>query len=212
MSLIADDPMLMAMQNPSIKWGDLFWPDIQRMEEERYNNLPKIGHRKDIWVNFPVHVIPVGFDKDGHELHKIVWNKKCEYSDALEMEMLQAIQRCDRWTVHYSEDKNILAVLRMKQVGNHARSEDVCFHTKPRELKTIQDISKHYPVVWTMLPDNTIGLSIHRKNVSNFMKRKGYNCLNEVVNNLYTAIQANKSWRILDGSGIHFMRIQITAE
>jgi len=207
MSLV-NDPILQAMDDPSVRWGDLFWPDIQRMEAEANAKLPKLQQRKDIWLNYPVHVIPIGFDNEGHELHKVVWNTSLIGNTAeIESKLLRALQLSSKWTLIYSEDKHIITILRMNKSGS-SRSQDVVV-SAVRPLEHIKDISNRYPVVWEKLDNNLYGISVHRTRLNEFMRLKGYNCLSEIINSLYSSILLNVNWKILDGAGRHFLRIKV---
>jgi len=207
MSLL-NDPILQAMDNPSVRWGDLFWPDIQRMEAEADAKLPKLQQRKDIWLNYPVHVIPIGFDKEGHELHKVVWNTSLTTPNVdTESQLLRALHLSNKWTLLDFDDQSIITILRMNKSGLF-RGEDVVV-SEIRPLESIKEISNRYPVNWKQLDTNEYGISIHRKRLNDFMRLKGYNCIHEIVNSLYSSILLNPNWKILHGAGNHFLRIYV---
>jgi hypothetical protein len=155
-----------------------------------------------------VHVIPIGFDNEGHELHKVVWNTRIiGYTAEIESKLLRALRLSSTWTLTYPDDKNIIAILRMNKCVS-SRSQDIIV-SAVHPLEHIKDISKHYPVVWKKLDNNLYGISIHRKRLNEFMRLKGYNCLSDIINSLYSSILLNLNWKILDGAGRHFLRIKV---
>jgi hypothetical protein len=190
------------MNDPSKKWGDIFWKDIQEMEHAEMAAIPKLVYRKDIWTNFPVHVIPLGSDENGAECHKIVWNRNRLESEiqnvarsTIESRLMKALKNSERWTVHPSRSTDSLATICMK-FKNATNSEDIS-HQQIPTLKHIYDIKKYFPVVWHQLEPNMYGLSFHLKNLENYGKRKGLENRNTMIVQMLQALQSSTAWRVL---------------
>jgi len=164
------------------------------------STAPALVFRKDIWKNFPVHVIPLGSDETGAECHKIVW-KRDQYSSTTLEQLITALKASDRWTVHVPLSPDAICTIRMKFRGVQPRSEDTfAKYTALPTLRTLDDLKMHYPVVWKEVPSergNVYALTLHKRRLLDVIRRKKYDCFLETMESLYNALKMSTSWRIL---------------
>lgn len=209
MEPLLNDSFLQTMNNLSKSWGDMFWNEIQELEAKENEKLPKLVHRRDIWMNFPVHVIPQGFNSNAQQIHNIVWNKNKlieSEKNTIESELIRALRLSESWTVHNTP--NTIAQICMKKQGFHRRSEDVPIKYKKAELKSLNDICFHYPVVWKQISPSIYGLELHKKRVQEYVSRKGFYCIHENLSDLIDILKKNSKWSIIPGDTKYFLYLQ----
>lgn len=167
---------------------------------------PVLVFRKDIWKHFPVHVIPLGSDHTGAECHKIVWNRRImkEYNEDMCTTLKNALRASDRWTVHLPQSPDAICIIRMRFKGVQSPEEDtVAKYDELPNLRSLDDLKMHYPVVWTEMPSEhslIYAISLHHRRLQDCIKRKGYDCFNEIYSSLTRALKSSTKWRVLKGT------------
>ena len=167
---------------------------------------PVLVFRKDIWKHYPVHVIPLGSDHTGAECHKIVWNRhsmpvNTDEKDEIRKNLKDALRASDRWTVHLPQSPDAICIIRMLFKGVQPRSEDtVAKYNELPNLRSLDDLKMHYPVVWTAVPSergSIYAISLHNRRLNDYMRRKGYDCLGDITQSLMWALKSSTTWRVL---------------
>jgi hypothetical protein len=189
--LIANDPILAAMAKGDIPWGDLL---VSR------NEAMLLKTRKDIWMTFPVKLIPLGIDTDGAERHAVAWDYERltsnmgqqELESSMRKRLLCALESSTKWVVESTRCTYCICIIRMVFHGyKPAKSPQL------PSLQTIGDIYKFFPAVVCALNNGTHSIELHSKRIAKMSEIKGYDVSEEVRGELLCALKSSSSWCVL---------------
>ena len=220
------DPVYVEMSQFKRPWGDILRYEYSdpihsacrtdTIQGPDPVQVPVLNLRKDIWLQFPVSLNPLGPGSDGAERHAVVWhtarltelrNKHItdvKYKERLTETLLNALHASTKWIVEPSQHPDQICVLRMvfdvaRPVGN---TEQPTIPT----LKRLNDISANFPVVWHKIGDDSskiYAIELYQKKVDAMSTTLGRNMEHEVRMNLLRALKASTAWQVHHSNDIH---------
>ena len=185
--------------------------------------IPVLNLRKDIWLQFPVSLNPLGAGSDGAERHAIVWHNArltellskhstdLNYMEDLTETLLRALHASTKWVVESSQHQDQICILRM--VFDVARSVGNTEQPTIPTLKRLNDISANFPVVWHKIGDESskiYAIELYQKKVDALSTTCGRNMEHDVRMNLLRALKASTAWQVFHPNDIHnYYRIEL---
>lgn len=178
-------------------------------------SIPTLHLRKDIWQNFPVHLIPLGKGDDGAERHAIVWNRKSlntwrathsnSSNDWMKYEMKQtalllaALNQSKKWILETPIQDEHICVIRM---GFQEQTEhNQPFIRVPSPILTcLNDIKAFFPVVWHEVSNQStddLGRTYAIELYGKKMKSLSHIDQEDVVECLYSSLKSSTAWKVL---------------
>jgi len=191
-----NDPLFLELSHGANAWGDVL------VDTEDIENIPILTTRKSIWTNFSVNVIALGPDEDGAERHGIAWRHNTAKKAACLHSLLSALYKCDKWVVEPSKDTEFICIIRMIFDTTHAK-----YFTNTPALSRLNDIYKHFPVVFTKITavDKMYAIELHKKRVQKLSDIQGHDMTNEMRNTVYMALKNSTHWRVADATSSSFI-------
>ena len=179
--------------------------------------LPMLHHRKDIWEQFPVNLVPLGRGDDGAERHAIEWNRKklleareslpedawWTFESSLERHLLVALRSSPHWSVEPAQNNKQLCIIRMAfstKAQKKGRTDVKTERSITPLLTCLNDIKRFFPVVWHSLDDadgkKRYSIELHHAGVQTMTNALGYNAEKSIETLLLTALNASTSWTV----------------
>jgi len=216
MSLLFNDPILLAMDRHDVLWGDL-------LADDTFNDRwiqPLLLTRKDIWTHFPVTVVPLGSDANGAECHAIQWHRSNLSKwlrtwnvprAILHNRLMMALNDSSKWHVEPARNNTMLCVIRMRFAS--AVVPTLSVSAQP-PLHCLNDIKTYYPVVWHRVESQTeypvYSVELYTNMLVRMSKASGYDVTEKITQNLMNALKASPAWIVLQATTPkEFCRLQI---
>ena len=177
------DSISAALNDPTQKWGDVLWDDIQKQENE---GLPVLSRISDIWRSFPVHVIMNEFTANNIVYSVYLDNSKFNTQSLrlyeLQARILRASANNRKWHVFVPTDDTSTLLT-------------ICVPHPYGEVKTLYQLREVFPVEFKIYNKHELGIVVDKTRLAPMLADRGQT-FQDMHRDLFLVIRSNKMWLI----------------